>query len=459
MATLATLQVQRLPKAWTKHVRAGVLNVISLAHFAIVHARGCAMNSSIPRVRLVAELEEARAEIALFQEELRIKDARLAKIDPRHRPHYPPTERLAILELRAARAWSAAETARRFYVEPATIALWMKRLDDGGETALVKTPEPVNRFPEFVRHIVKALRATSPFMGKKRIAQTLARCGLHLAATTVKRMLRERKGKRPSSATATSPPMASSDCIAAQAARKPVIARGLHLVWQMDLTVVPTRAGLWAPWIPFALPQRWPFCWWTAVVIDHFSRYVVGDAVFPKQPTSFEVRTFLARAIKTTEHSPKYLVTDLGTQFTCSDFPTWCAKRNIRNRYASKASIRATAIIERFFLSLKTELIARVTVSLRKDAFRRQLQDYLAWYHQHRPHQALGGRTPDEVYRGRVPANRKPRFEPRPRWPRASPCAAPYARPKKDPKRPLQLVVRYDDHERSLPIVDIKRAS
>jgi transposase-like protein len=44
----------------------------------------------------------------------------MAQIDPRHRPHYPPAERLAILELRAANGWSQ-ETARRFQVAPLTI--------------------------------------------------------------------------------------------------------------------------------------------------------------------------------------------------------------------------------------------------------------------------------------------------------------------------------------------------
>jgi hypothetical protein len=51
--------------------------------------------------------------------------------------------------------------------------------------------EPVNRFPEFVRYLVRELKALLPAMGKVRIAQVLARAGLHLGATTVGRMLRE----------------------------------------------------------------------------------------------------------------------------------------------------------------------------------------------------------------------------------------------------------------------------
>ena len=84
-----------LPSAWAKRVRTSVLHVISLANFAIVAARGWAANSINARVRLAADKAQLKHEIQLLLEELRIKDARLAKIDPRHpRPtqHLPETE-------------------------------------------------------------------------------------------------------------------------------------------------------------------------------------------------------------------------------------------------------------------------------------------------------------------------------------------------------------------------------
>jgi hypothetical protein len=52
--------------------------------------------------------------------------------------------------------------------------------------------------------------------------------------------------------------------------------------WHVDLTTVPTGAGFWAPCVPFALPQCWPFCWWLAIAVDHYSRYAIGLGVFPK---------------------------------------------------------------------------------------------------------------------------------------------------------------------------------
>jgi len=56
---------------------------------------------------------------------------------------------------------------------------------------LIQVTEPVNKFPDFVRYLVKQLKALCPMMGKVRIAQVLARAGLHLGATTVGRILKE----------------------------------------------------------------------------------------------------------------------------------------------------------------------------------------------------------------------------------------------------------------------------
>jgi transposase InsO family protein len=110
-----------------------------------------------------------------------------------------------------------------------------------------------------------------------------------------------------------------------------VVDRPNH-VWHTDLTVVPTAAGFWVPWLPFALPQYWPFCWWVAVVIDHYSRRALGFAVFKQQPSSQQVRQFLGRAIAKAGTAPKHLVTDSGSQFTCDEFEPWCKRHGIRHR-------------------------------------------------------------------------------------------------------------------------------
>jgi len=115
-----------LPKAWPSRAKSAVLHVISLAHFAITYARG----------------------------------------------------------------WFLVQTAKAFWVEPDTVGMWLKGLDESGPASLVQMAEPVNKFPDFVRHIVCRLKAICPSLGKVKIAQMLAKAGLHLCATTIGRMLK-----------------------------------------------------------------------------------------------------------------------------------------------------------------------------------------------------------------------------------------------------------------------------
>ena len=129
-----------LPKSWTTHVRDAVLHIISLAQFATAYTRGWAANSINPRLRRRAEVDRLTEEVAVLKEELRIKDARMTAVPARRRPHYAATDRMAILELKAARGWSARQTADRFLVTDATIASWVKRVDDD---TLVQIAHPV----------------------------------------------------------------------------------------------------------------------------------------------------------------------------------------------------------------------------------------------------------------------------------------------------------------------------
>ncbi len=111
-----------LSRIWPSHVKFALLKAVSLAHVAIVQARGRAASSLNARVRLSARLEQAKAEIAMLREEIRIKDVRMRAIPAQRRPHYLPVERLAILELKAARGWSLTQTARVFLITTATIS-------------------------------------------------------------------------------------------------------------------------------------------------------------------------------------------------------------------------------------------------------------------------------------------------------------------------------------------------
>ena len=372
-STMPTPKPPRIPpsKTWPCHVKSAVVHIISLAHFSITYARGWATNSINAGVRTAAENDRLHEEIALLREELRIKDARMSGIAAHRRPRYAPTERLAILEVRAARGWSLKQTADAFLVTPTTVASWSKRVDELGPKALLQLREPVNRFPDFVRYAVQRLKTLCPTMGKVKIAQTLARAGLHLSATTVGRILREPPPPVPK-------PVVVSTC-------RVVSAKRPNQVWHLDLTTVPTVSGFWASWLPFALPQCWPFCWWVAVVIDHYSRRLIAVAVFPQKPDSLTVCRFLGSF----DSTPNYLVCDKDKVFWCDTFKGWCRCKGIKPRYGAAGKHGSIAVVERAIKTLKDEYTRRILVPQRQKAFRRELLSFLDWYNEHRPHMTL----------------------------------------------------------------------
>lgn len=390
MSNLRPFQGIPLPKDWPQHIKLAVIHSVSLAHRAITYSRSFAIDSSIARVRIAGELDRVQNEIALIREELRIKDGRMAKLPPRKRPQYSSQERMAVLELRAARAWNLAETARTFMVEPETIASWMKRVSDA-QDGLLQLSGPVNKYPDFVRYIIQRLKTLCPTMGKVRIAQVLARAGLHLGASTVGRVIREEP----------QPDEPESDAVETKKKDRVVTARYANHVWHVDMTVVPTT-GFWVPWAPFCLAQVWPFCWWVIVVIDQYSRAVIGFAVFKKQPSANQVVVFMTKAVHAVGMPPGHLISDQGSQFVSTEFRAWCSAkpRNIKQRFGAIGQYGSIAIIERLMRSIKNECTRRILVPLREDAIRHEITLYIDWYNQHRPHQSLGGRFPMDIYFG-----------------------------------------------------------
>src|SRR5262245_19697384 len=97
-----------LPRGWPRRVRSAVVQVISLARTSLTLTQGWAAESLSPEMRRRAEEDRLQQEIQLRREEINIKHARMEQIEAHRRSYYPPTHRLAILELRAARGWTLA---------------------------------------------------------------------------------------------------------------------------------------------------------------------------------------------------------------------------------------------------------------------------------------------------------------------------------------------------------------
>ena len=174
--------------------------------------------------------------------------------------------------------------------------------------------------------------------------------------------------------------------------------------------------------------------------MDHYSRRVVGFALFTGPPQSRDINAFLGRAIARAGGKPKYLICDKGRQFWCAGFLAWCRRKKIKPRFGAVGKPGSIAILERFILTLKNECTRVILVRLRREALRRALSHFLVWYNEYRPHMALDGKTPEDVYCG-VPDDQQ--------------------EPPIDPRSEQKVTLRVDFHagQRHLPIVTLKRAA
>lgn len=390
---MADYSILQVPRQWPAQIRSAFIHTVSLASAVFTSTCALAANRKSTEPRHKSELAQAYHEIALLQEELNIKHERFQKIPSLKRPQYSPIQRMRILNLRAARKWTVGQTAKAFHLSILTVISWIRRVDEEGEQALLQLKEPVSKFPEFVRSIVRQLKAFFPGLGKVKIAQYLSRAGLHIGATTVGRFIKEEPFNGYKS---EFPELEGNESVKP----KIVTAKYPGHVFHLDLSTIPTSAGFWSSCFPFTLLQAWPFCWWVAVVIDHFSRSVIGFAVFKKKPNSLEVRLFLGRAFQKAQVQPKHLITDKDNIFFCDAFKKWCKRKNTRPRFGAIGKHGSIAVIERFFRTMKQECFRKIRVPFRLDAMRNESAYYFSWYNEYRPHTFLDGRTPHEVYEG-----------------------------------------------------------
>ena len=364
----------------------------------------------------------------------------MARIPAANRPHYTPEERLEILALRAAAAWDAATCARIFQIAAATIAAWTRRLDEDGEEALLALPVPVNKLPECYTVVVEQLRALLPTMGKCRIAQLLSRAGLSLAASTVKR-IQDRK-RRPKLPSPSAPAPASPPAVTERPKYPGIRAKRPHHVWHVDLSLVPVVGRFFSGWFPFSVPQCWPFYWWIGAALDQHSRAVVAKAVFRTQPSSAEVCRMLDRGASRAGCAPAHIISDQGAQFQ-DEYGAWCKRVGAKPRFGAVGSSASIAVLERFWRSMKDECCRVIHVPHALHAMRAELDAYVVWYNEHRPHQSLRGLTPKERLGGaELPTRGKSGGQPR-----------------AEPRAPPVLVLTRFRGREHLPIVELREAA
>lgn len=149
-------------------------------------------------------------------------------------------------------------------------------------------------------------------------------------------------------------------------------------VWSVDITYVRLRKG-------FA---------YLVAIMDWYSRYVVAWELSLSLESDFCVEA-LRRALLS--GSPEIFNSDQGTQFTSEDFTGILLGAGIRISMDGRGRVYDNIFVERLWRSVKYEEVYLKDYEGVCEA-REGLGRYFEFYNGNRPHQALGYRTPREVY-------------------------------------------------------------
>lgn len=162
---------------------------------------------------------------------------------------------------------------------------------------------------------------------------------------------------------------------------------GTDEVWVSDITYLKTEQGN---------------CYLN-MITDAYSRKIVGYAVADNMETQSMIGA-LKMAVKQRGHHPIATVhhSDRGLQYCSKEYELLTKTNNISLNMTENGDPYENALAERMNRTIKEEFgMDRVLKS--KEQVNQLVSESIALYNQKRPHLALGMKTPDQVYKTKIP--------------------------------------------------------
>jgi putative transposase len=246
-------------------------------------------------------------------------------------------------------------------------------------STLYYQPAPVDPDDLAVMRRMDELYLASPFYGSRRMVAVLRREGVVINRKRVRRLMRvmglEAIYQKPN----TSQGHPDHKVY-------PYLLRGMIIdrpnqVWCADITYIPMAKG---------------FVYLVAVM-DWFSRRVLSWRLSITMEADFCVEA--VQEAMANHGQPKIFNTDQGVQFTSAAFLDELETAGVRVSMDGKGRFLDNIFIERLWRSLKYEEIFIKAYGSVIEA-RRGIGEWLCFYNEERPHQALGYRTPRAVFMG-----------------------------------------------------------
>jgi transposase InsO family protein len=222
--------------------------------------------------------------------------------------------------------------------------------------------------------------ASGKVYGSRRLSAVLRSKGLRLGRHRVRRLMREHRLR----ALWRRKFVHTTDSGHALPVSDNVLARrfnpsGPNQAWVSDITYIRTRSG----WL------------YLAVVLDLYARKVVGWAMAPTMHAEL-VCAALQLAIAQRQPAPGLIVhSDRGSQYASALHQALLARHGLMGSMSRKGNCWDNAVMERFFLSLKTERVWQRDYANHAEAMT-DIADYIVgFYNSVRLHSKLGNLPPN----------------------------------------------------------------
>ncbi len=158
-------------------------------------------------------------------------------------------------------------------------------------------------------------------------------------------------------------------------------------VWAADITYIPMARGFL----------------YLVAIMDWYSRHVVAWRLSNTLNADFCVEA-LEEALG--KGKPEVFNTDQGSQFTGEGFTGLLEQHGVRISMDGKGRYSDNIFVERLWRTVKYEEVYLKAYSGGNEA-KAGIDNYFRFYNTQRPHQALGYRTPAEVFNGGLAASTK----------------------------------------------------
>jgi putative transposase len=216
----------------------------------------------------------------------------------------------------------------------------------------------------------------TPYYGARKIAAWLKRQSYSINRKRVRRLMRLMGLKAIYRRPKTSKPAPGHKIY-------PYLLGGLKItrpnqVWAADITYIPMARGFL----------------YLVAIIDWYSRYMLSWRLSNTLDAGFCVEA-LEEALK--KGRPDIFNTDQGAQFTSEAFTGLLEQHGVRISMDGKGSYNDNLFIERLWRTVKYEEVYLKAYKDGRDA-QAGLRNYFRFYNTERPHQALGYKTPAEVF-------------------------------------------------------------